>query len=160
MARKKIVLLGDPIINEEEVALEALVPGHLLELTATGVQKNTDDAANVAVAVALERDELGKEIGPTGTGLGQTGAAGPAGAAEYAIGDTVKVGTFAPGMRAYMFLASGQNVAKGAYLTGTTTGLLTATGVTASVRLARALEAVNASGSAPVAGTRIRVEIV
>lgn len=143
MARSVIALKGDPIINEEDKALEALTPGHLVELTSTGVQKNTDDAANVAAAFALERDEIGKGID-----------------VAYAINDYVKVGVFRPGSHVYAFLASGQNVAKGAYLTGTTTGLFTATGVTASVRIARALEAVNTSGSAPVAGTRIRIEIV
>ncbi len=144
MARRKIILKGQPAESDGEfAALEALTPGHLAELTATGVQKNTDDAANVAVMVVLEREELGKDIDDA-----------------YAIGDYVKWATLKPGDRAYMFLASGQNVARGAYLTGTTTGLLTATGVTAGVRLARALEALNLSGSAPVAGTRIRVEIV
>lgn len=144
MARNVIALMGSlPVINEEESALEALTPGHLVELTSTGVQKNTDDAANVAPAFVLERDELNGGIDTA-----------------YAIGDKVKVGTFRPGDRVYAFLASGQNVAKGAYLTGNTAGLLTATGVAAGVRLARALEAKDTSGSAPVAGTRIRVEVV
>lgn len=139
MARRIIALLGCPEVDEQESALEALTPGHLLELTSTGVQKNTDDAANVAAAFALERDELGKDIDQ-----------------PYAIGDKVKVGVFHKGQRVNAFLASGQNVAKGAYLTGTTTGLLTATGVTASLRTARALDAVNSVADT----TRIRVEIV
>ena len=67
---------------------------------------------------------------------------------------------FKPGERVYAWLASGQNVSKGAYLTSNNAGLLTLASVAASVRLARALEAVDTSGSAPVAGTRIRVEIV
>ena len=143
MARTVIALRGMPVIDEQEKALEALTPGHLVELTSTGVQKNTDDAANVAAAFVLERDESGQGID-----------------VAYAIGDKVKVGVFRPGDRVYAFLASGQNVAKGAYLTGNTAGLLTATGVAAGVRIARALEAKDTSGSAPVAGTRIRVEIV
>jgi hypothetical protein len=144
MARNVIALMGTPVINEEPSAIEALIPGHLVELTSTGgVQKCTDDAANVAPSFVLERDELG-------TGIDTA----------YAIGDKVKVGTFKPGDRVYAFLASGQNVAIGAYLTSNATGLLTAASVAAGVRCARALEAVNTSGSAPVAGTRIRVEIV
>jgi hypothetical protein len=140
MARNVIALMGGPpVINEEEVALEALTPGHLVELTTTGVQKCTDDAANVAPAFVLERDEMGSGID-----------------VAYAIGDRVKVGTFKPGDRVYAFLASGQNVSKGAYLTSTTTGLLSAANVAASVRLARALESVNSTNDA----TRIRVEIV
>jgi len=140
MARRTIVLKGGPPqIDEQESALEAITPGHLVELTTTGVKKNTDDAANVAAAFALEREELGRDID-----------------VAYAIGDKVKVGTFHPGQRVNAFLASGQNVAKGAYLTGNTTGLLSAASVSASVRLARALESVNSTNDA----TRIRVEIV
>lgn len=141
MARKVITLKGDPIVSEEFTADEALTPGHLLELTATGVKKQTDDAANVARLVALERDELGKEIGDA-----------------YASGDVVKVGSFAPGMRAYMFIPSGQNLARGGYLTSDTAGRLTATGVVAGVRIAMAVEAVN--NSAGPGDARIRVEFV
>jgi len=138
-----IKLKGDPTFNEEESALEALTPGHLVMITATGVQRNTAAAANVAPAFAMERSELGLGIDDA-----------------YAIGDKVLVGTFKPGERVNAFLASGQNVANGAYLTTNNLGLLTAAGVTAGLRLARALEAKDASGAAPVAGTRIRVEIV
>lgn len=141
MARRVIALLGGPpVVNEEESALEAVTPGHLLEFGSGGVQKNTDDAANVAPNFALERDELGNDID-----------------VAYAIGDKVKVGAFHAGQRVYAWLASGQNVAKGAYLTGDTAGRLTAASVSASVRLARALEAVDASSGGDA---RIRVEIV
>jgi len=143
MARNVIALLGCPMVSEEKVAIEAIIPGHLLEVVASGVKKQTDDAANVAPIFALERDELGNGIDDA-----------------YAIGDVVKMGTFKPGDRVYGWLASGQNVAEGDYLTGTTAGLLTKTSVAASVRLAKAVESVDTTGSAPVAGTRIRAEIV
>lgn len=140
MARRVIILKGDPVIHEDEVAVSAITPGHLLELTPTGVQPNSDDAANVVPAFALERDEVGRDIDQ-----------------PYAVGDVVKVGVFSAGHRAYAFLASGQNVAKGAYLTGNTAGELTSASVSATVRTARALEAVdNSAGANP----RIRVEIV
>ena len=142
MARNVIVLKGCPEVNEEKVALAAIIPGHLVEYTSSGVQLQTDDAANVSPMFAMERDELGDDIDEA-----------------YAIGDVVKVAHCAPGNRVYAFVASGQNVAEGDYLTGTTAGLLTKTSVAAGVRLARALEAVNTTGSAPVAGTRIRVEV-
>lgn len=136
---KKIVLKGDPLVNEDSAAAAAITPGHLVELTSSGtVQKNSDDAANVAFAVALEQDELSRDISDA-----------------YATGDTVKVGVFSPGMHAYCFIPSGQNVAIGDYLTGDTGGRLTKGSVSASVRIARALDAVNA-----VADTRIRVEVV
>lgn len=144
MARRKIILKGKPPESDGEwPALEAITPGHLTEIVSSGIRKNTDDAANVAVAIALEREELGKDIDDA-----------------YAIGDYVKVATLAPGDRAYVFLASGVNAAVGDYLTGTTTGLFTKTSVAAGIRLARALEAVDTTGEAPVAGTRIRVEVV
>jgi hypothetical protein len=144
MARTVIALLGDPVINEEDEAAEAITPGHLLNYDSSGNLIKNVTAANQSPAFALERDELGKEID-----------------VAYAIGDTVKVGVFAPGKRVYAWLASGQNCAKGDYLApSTTAGLLTKSGVTTTLRIARALEAVDTSGSAPVAGTRIRVEIV
>jgi hypothetical protein len=143
MARNKIALMGTPIVTEDQKALEAIIPGHLLMATATGVQKNTANASNVARAFALERDELGKTVDTA-----------------YAINDTVKVGVFHGGQRVYAWLASGQNAAIGDYLTTDNAGLLTKAAVAATIRVARAVEAVNTSGSAPVAGTRIRVEVV
>jgi hypothetical protein len=143
MARKVITLMGDPIVNEEEPALAAITPGHLLTLSATGVTPNVTAASKMAALFALERDEMGNDIDDA-----------------YAIGDYVKVGHFAPGMRVYALLASGQNITKGAYLTGNTTaGLLIASADDDDI-VCQALESVDASGSAPVAGTRIRVQIV
>jgi len=142
MARNKIVLMGDPIVTEEEIAIEAITPGHVvMHNGSTGLIKNTGNAANVAFQLALERDELGKEID-----------------VAYAINDVVKVATFAPGMRAYPFIPSGQNVAKGAYLTTDNAGRLTTASVAAGIRVARALEAVN--NSAGPGDARIRVEVV
>jgi hypothetical protein len=144
MARKVIVLFGDPRYNEEDAAAEAIIPGHLVTYDGSGNLIKNTTAAVVSPAFALERDEMGDDIDT-----------------PYAIGDTVKVGVFHKGLRAYVWLASGQNVAKGDYLApSTTAGLLTKAGVTTTLRIARALEAVDTSGSAPVAGTRIRVEIV
>lgn len=144
MARRVIALKGDPIQNEERAAAEAIIPGHLLNFDASGLLIKNVTAANQSPAFALEQDYLGKDIDEA-----------------YAIGDTVRVGQFSPGMRVYAWLASGQNVADGDYLApSTTAGLLTKTGVTTTLRIARALEDVDTTGSAPVAGTRIRVEIV
>lgn len=149
MARRVIALKGGlPVINEEDVQAvgAAIIPGHLLEIDGSGdLIKNTAAVANISPMFALERDEMGQDIDEA-----------------YADGDRVKVGVFHPGQRVYAFLASGHNVAKGAYLLGDAAadGLLSLTGVTAQLRIARAVEAVDTSGSAPVAGTRIRVEIV
>src|SRR5262245_6847656 len=109
MATYKTIALmgGPPVINEEDKALEALTPGHLVMLTSTGLQKNTANAANVARAFVLERDEIGSGID-----------------VAYAINDYVKVGAFRQGQQVYAFLASGQNATKGDYLTGDNAGLL------------------------------------
>jgi hypothetical protein len=137
MARKVIALKGVPEINEEEVALEAITPGQLLMYGTGGVQKNTENDKDVSHMFALEREELSNGID-----------------VAYAINDVVKVGVFNPGQRVYAWLASGQNVAKGDYLTGNATGLLTA--ASTNPRIAQALEAVNATtGTA-----RIRVQVV
>ncbi len=142
MARKCIALMGGPpVIEEEEKATAALTPGHLLMFTGTGtnagVAKNTANNANVSRMFALERVELGKGIDDA-----------------YASGERVKIGHFWPGQRVYAFLASGQNVAKGDYLTGDNAGQLTA--ASSNPRLAQAVEAVDASAAA----ARIRVQIV
>jgi len=143
MARTVIILKGDPIINEEATATEAIIPGHLTEYTSAGtLQKNTQ-VANQSVMVALERDELGKDIDQA-----------------YAALDVVKHAVLKPGDRFYGWLASGHNVALGDYLAPQTGGLMGKTSVSTTLRIAQALEAVNTSGSAPVAGTRIRVQVV
>jgi hypothetical protein len=143
MARKTIALRGDPIISEDWAAAEAITPGHLILLGSAGTVAKNTTASNQVPMFALEREELGKDIDDA-----------------YASGDVVKTGIFKPGDRVYAWLASGQNTAKGDYLApSTTAGLLTKSGVTTTLRLAQALEAVDTSGSAPVAGTRIRVQI-
>lgn len=142
MARRVIALLGYPILNEEDKAAEAITPGHLLAYDSNGdLIKHNDDASNAAPMFALERDEMGKDIDTA-----------------YAVGDQVKVGTFSPGQRVYAIIASGANVAKGDYLTSDGAGRLTKTGVSATVRLAEALEDVN--NSAGPSDARIRVQIV
>lgn len=143
MAKRVIALLGGPpVINEESIAQEAILPGHLLELTSGGaVKKNTNAAANAAPCFALERDELGKDINTA-----------------YASGDTVKVGAFHAGQRVYAFIASGQNIARGAYVTTDNAGRVTATGATASLRIGKATESVN--NTAGPGDARLTIEIV
>lgn len=139
MARKVIKLLGNPIVQEEELAIEAITPGHVVEYSGAGVRKNATAAANVTPMFALERDEMGKGID-----------------VAYAINDKVKVGVCAPGDRVYAFIPSGQVVAKGAYLTTDNAGRLTTASVSATIRTAQALEAVTSSDPGD---TRIRVQI-
>lgn len=143
MARNKILLLSDPppAIHEDLGAGEVITPGHLLKRSSTDTWvKNTANADDVLTAVALERADLGQDISD-----------------NYAVADVVKAAVLVPGNRAYMFVASGDNVAKGDAMTGNNAGLLTKVGVADGNRLFVALESVDATAGA-VAGTRIRVE--
>lgn len=135
MARKAIVLLGQPVLNEDGAAATAITPGHLVSGVTT-IHKFGTAAAAAARTFALERDELGKEI-----------------TVDYATNDYVKVGSFAPGQRVYAWLASGQNVAADSFLEAAGAGQLRA--YSAGVRIGRALEAVNATSAA----ARIRMEV-
>jgi hypothetical protein len=143
MARRVILLQGDPVFTEEYASSEAVTPGHLLMIEAAGtVKKNTANAANIAVMVALERDESGADIDDA-----------------YASGDTIKAATLNAGSRFYGFLPSGQNVAKGDYLSTDALGQVTKTGVTATVRIGRALDTLDLTGLV-TASQRLRVEVV
>jgi len=138
MAKRVIALLGGPpIINEDDKALAAITPGHLIMATSVGVQKNTAAGVRVAAAFALERDELGSNID-----------------VAYASGDYVKAGSFHAGQRVYAFAASGVTVAKGAYLTPDNAGMFKAVG--SDTPMARATEAI----TAVVTPTRISIELV
>lgn len=139
MARRVIALLGQPLIDEDLAATGAITPGHLVDFSGTGVAKHASAGGIAARTFALERDELGNDID-----------------VAYAIGDTVKVGSFHQGQRVYTFIASGENIAKGNFLESDGAGRLRI--YSSGVRLARALEAVN--NSAGPGDARIRVEIV
>jgi hypothetical protein len=100
--KRSVILQGDPIINEENVAVSAIKPGHLVKTPVAGaaVQSGT---GWVPKTLALERDELGTGFDDT---YRQTGTI----SAYYASGDVVKVATFASGQRATGYIASGQNI--------------------------------------------------
>jgi hypothetical protein len=133
--RKVIVLLGQPIYNEDGVAASAITPGMFV----TGVTSLSPAAAAAATrAVACEREEMGKGIDTA-----------------YAVGDTVKVAALRPGDHVYALLASGQNLAADAAVESAGSGALRA--LAAGVRLGRALEAVN--NTAGPGAARIRVEV-
>jgi hypothetical protein len=143
--RRCVVLLGEPIYLDDEesgAAAEAITPGHIVAWDGSGdVIKNTANAANVSAMIACEREEMGKDID-----------------VAYAVGDQVKIAVMGRGHRFYGFIASGANIAKGAYLTTDNAGRLTATSVSATVRLAQAVEDVN--NSAGPGDARIRVQVL
>jgi hypothetical protein len=138
MARRKIALLGQPLITEEGTASEAITPGHLVQ-GVTSISKRSTAAIATSKSFALERDEMGDDIDTA-----------------YASGDTVKVGHFHSGQRVYAFIASGQNITADQKLEPAADGTLRA--IAAGVAIARALEAVNNSAGPSTA--RIRVEVL
>jgi len=138
-SRRVITLRGTPIINEDNKAGEAIKPGHLLMISGGNLIKNTGNAANVARAFALERDEFGNDIDTA-----------------YATNDVVKVGVFHGGQRVLAFTPSGQNLAKGARVEADNAGRLVA--FSSGAVLGRVLEA--ADNSAGPADMRILLEII
>lgn len=136
MASKVISLRGEPIIDEQNTASEAITPGHLIEINSGQWRKHASSGGAAAAIFALERDEIGKEI-----------------TVAYAANDYVKAGYFAPGDRVNALIPSGQNVAEGAELESDGAGRLKA-GTTKPVARAAA-----ASG-AVTADTRLAVIIV
>ena len=141
MARRVIALLGQPpVVNEEDAAAAALIPGHLIDYDAAGdLVLHATAGIQAARTFALERDELGQDIDTA-----------------YAIGDQVKVGAFHVGQRVYAFTPSGQNLAKGDLLQSNGVGCLVAlaSGQHALARMVEAVIAVTPGNS------RIRAEIV
>lgn len=145
MARKTIILLGQPVYNEDGVAAEAIRPGHLVK-GVTSILKHASAGGNTPRAFALERDEMGKGIDDTP----DTNA----GSAAYAIGDTVKIGVFHQGEHVLAFVASGQSITADQQLESAGDGTLKA--VASGVVLARSLDTTGAVTTL----TRLRVEIM
>jgi len=140
MAKRVISLMGQPIQNEDAAAAEAITPGQLVTLNGSGLLiKHATSAGVAARNFAMERDEMGDNID-----------------VPYAIGDTVKVGAFHQGCRVNAFIASGQNIALGAFLESAGGGNLKV--ISGNFPVGRALEAVN--NTAGPGAARIRVEIV
>lgn len=140
MAKRVIVLQGLPEVNEEDKAAEAITPGHLVNYNGSGdLVKHATAGAYAARTFALSREEMGKDIDTA-----------------YAIGDTVKVGSFAPGHRVNAIIASGVNASKGSLLESAGDGTLRVR--TSGVAIGRSLEALN--NSAGPSTSRLRVEII
>jgi hypothetical protein len=135
MAKRVVVLLGEPIQNEDAAAAEAIRPGHLVTLNGSGlVIKHATAGGNTPRNFAMERDEMGKDFDQL-----------------YGVGDTVKVAACHQGMRVNALIATGQNIALGALLESAGNGTLRV--LAAGTPIARALEAVNKDA-------RLRVELI
>lgn len=132
--KRSVILKGSPVISEEGVASGEVRPGYLVKGVSTIAHQTVSGSKTVA-ALALERDELGKGIDNTYQSY--------AGSAYYASGDRVKVGVFAPGMEATVFVASGQDIQEDELLSSAGDGTFASEG-TASDAIARAMETLGA----------------
>ena len=134
MASRSVVLAGTPVVAEEGTATAAITPGMLVQ-GITSVAPFSTAGGPAPRRFALERDEIGKGIDDA-----------------YAVGDTVKVGSFAPGSRVNALINSGVSVTAGGFLEPAADGTLRA--FASGTRIAVALESATAT-----ARRRLRVEI-
>jgi hypothetical protein len=140
MARKIVLMArGNHVFQtEDKPAGGAITPGMVLALNSSGQLIAHNVAGGVTSMVAMERDEMGKDID-----------------AAYASGDRVKCAHLSSGERFNGLLETGANVAIGALLESNGAGALQP--VTAGTAIVQALEALNnASGS----NQRIRVQVL
>jgi len=143
-SKRTIILLGQPVYNEDGVAGEAIKPGHLVTGVAT-IMKNASASTEAPRTFALERAELGKGLDATP----DTNAGSP----DYAIGDTVKVGAFHQGQHVLTLVASGQTLVEGDLLESAGDGTLKK--ASSGVVLGRSLETINTTSL-----FRLRTEII
>lgn len=147
MAAKRVtVLRGDPYYNEDGVAAEAIKPGHLVD-GVTSIVKHASAGGACPRTFAIEREELGAGIDDTYKGTTTIAAA-------YAVGDTVKIGSFSPGMRVLALVASGQNITINDRMESAGNGTMRK--FNTGVILGRALETLGAV----VVETRLRMEVM
>jgi hypothetical protein len=102
-----VILQGLPIYNEDGAAGETgILPGMLVSGVTTIIKHGVATGAHMRT-FALEREEMGKGIEDA-----------------YDLGDTVKVGAFAPGDVVNAIIPSGQNISAGDSLASDGTGKL------------------------------------
>jgi hypothetical protein len=133
MASNAILIKGDPI-RKEGLAGESITPGELLMWFAgpDRLMKHDTSGGAAQKMFAVEEDIVGDEISDA-----------------YASGSRVQYVTARQGDEIYAYLASGQNLAKGAPLMSNGAGYLTAiSGTTPGRLVAFAHEDKDASGGA------------
>jgi hypothetical protein len=131
-------------VHREDRCNSAITPGHLVEFNANDrLQVHSTSGGKAATMFAKEADFIGNSV-----------------TTAYASGDRVPYAECAPGTVVWAHLASGQNVARGDYLSSNGAGALTAyTGSAAPV--AQADEDANASSGIAAGGTlRFRARVV
>lgn len=143
MAPRTVVLKGDPL-RKEGVAAGAITPGHLVKWSSGELVVHASEAGYAQKMVAVEEDFAGRDIDDA-----------------YADGETVQYVVPRPGDELYMWLGTGNDVAKGDPLgsggDGTLDKLTIAATTVEGAIVGYAHEAIdNDPGSAAV---RIRVEM-
>lgn len=139
-----VVLRGDAYTYREDRCNEAVTPGHLLEFAGNDrLQKHATSGGPSGRLFALESDFIGNGV-----------------TTAYVSGDRVPYADCSPGVVVWAHLASGQNVARGAYLMSNGSGALTErTG--SNITVAQADEDADASSGIAAAGTlRFRARVV
>lgn len=139
-----IILRGDAYTVREDRGNEAITPGNLLEFAANDrLQKHATSGGPSGRLFALEADYIGNTV-----------------TTNYSSGDRVVYADCAPGVVVWAHLASGQNVARGAYLMSNGAGFLTAHSGT-NVAVAQADEDANASSGIAAGGSlRFRARVI
>lgn len=141
--KRVVTLKGHPQVNEDGSATTTIVPGYLVQ-GVSSVAPHATAGGNNPRAIALEKSEMGTGIDSTFSGT-NSGTGSP----NYASGDKVKVGVFAPGMRFVGWINSGQVISENSFLESAGDGTFRIFG--SGTVLARALEAVTASATTKIA---------
>ena len=144
--KRVVILRGHPVINEDGNAVATIYPG-MLTKGVTSVQPHSTAGGPAAVAIALEKNEMGAGIDGTFVGVGVDNF-------FYSSGEVVKIGVFADGQRFVGLLNSGQVITEDNFLESAGDGTFRVFG--SGTILARALESVTATA----ARTKIRLEKV
>lgn len=151
MAKNTIKLKKYLDIIEEYVAVAAITPGNLLEITSVGkVRRHATEGGNAVPLFALEDELQGKGIDD-----------------NYAAADVVQVWVAQRGEQVYALLEDGEDIVIGDYLMSNGSGRLQKVDkevISASENVsvvAQALEALDLSGSSGEETTnRIRVMVI
>lgn len=150
MASHVIMLRGEPIVDEQNTASEAITPGMLVEVNqpALGqVRKHATAAGNASPFFALERDEMGKTIDTA-----------------YAVGDRVKLCRAAPGDGINALVGAGQTLTGKEFLEsagdGTLRAVVTSAGTADTSRSSIVARSAESTGGATAGVTRHRVVVV